>query len=91
VATEDLHTLPEDVLEYEPKIALDGGPGGFGFFYAISSNARKWLKPGGLLAVEIGAGQARNVEAIFASDGHADVNTICDYNGIGRIVYARAK
>ena len=88
IASEEWDMLPEDVRAYEPKIALDGGPGGLDFYYRIAEGAVSRLKPGGLLAVEVGAGQAMRVEKIFLENGFSKIRTKCDLNGLARVVLA---
>ena len=90
IASDDLDSLPADVRLYEPSVALDGGADGFMFYYRIAENATRLLAPGGLLAVETGAGQARQVENILKRYNYADVRSARDLNGIERVVMARS-
>lgn len=53
----DLDKLPVGVRQYEPVLALDGGPDGFAVFDRLIDEARSRLVPGGWLIVEIGAPQ----------------------------------
>ena len=87
----ELVGLPEDVRAYEPRIALDGGLDGYKYYKVIAENAASWLKPGGLLAVEAGFGQAGEVKRLFASNGLCGVSVMRDLNGIERVVAARAR
>ena len=89
VACEEMAMLPEDVRMYEPKSALDGGARGLGFFLRIAEGAAGRLKTGGILAVEVGAGQARIVENIFIQCGFSGIRTCRDVRGIERVVLAR--
>src|SRR6516165_2393966 len=57
IATEDLPKLPIGVRQYEPQLALDGGPGGFAVFDRLIDQARARLVSAGHLVVEIGAPQ----------------------------------
>lgn len=50
-----LATLDVDVREFEPHLALDGGPDGNRVLDRIAAGARDHLRPGGLLAVELGS------------------------------------
>jgi release factor glutamine methyltransferase len=52
IPTGDLAALPPDVRTHEPMIALDGGPEGMTTVLRIIEDARGWLVPGGLLAME---------------------------------------
>ena len=42
-----------DVLRYEPRLALDGGPDGLDLIYRLLEQADKLLIPGGLILLEI--------------------------------------
>ncbi|MFQ5840434.1 MAG: peptide chain release factor N(5)-glutamine methyltransferase, partial [Candidatus Methylomirabilales bacterium] len=64
VARGILATLPASVSRFEPRVALDGGPDGLEVIRRLISEARLYLCPGGLLALEIGydqGGAARGV------------------------------
>jgi release factor glutamine methyltransferase len=88
IAGDELAFLPDDVRLYEPGVALDGGADGLSFYYRIAEGASRWLEPGGLLAMETGLGQARNVGSILIENGYANVRTIRDYAGNERVVLA---
>jgi len=47
-----------------------------------------WLKPGGLFAIEVGAGQAGRVARILEQYGLVNARVACDLNGIERVVLA---
>ncbi|KAJ6587098.1 S-adenosyl-L-methionine-dependent methyltransferase [Mycena vulgaris] len=61
--------LPPSVMHYEDPKALFGGPDGLDFYHAIAALvARKgFLKPGAIVALEVGDGQAASVQDIFNS------------------------
>ena len=82
----DIDDLQPEVAKYEPRGALDGGPDGLNYYRRIAHDAPGYLKPGGILAVEIGLGQAPTVEDLFESNGFHDVRSIPDYNKIERVV-----
>ena len=76
-------------VQREPRTALDGGADGLVFYRAI---ARLWiprLKPGGLVAVEIGEGQARAVAELFRGAGVQNIEILQDFNGFDRVVLGR--
>lgn len=84
IRTKDCSTLQKEVQK-EPIEALDGGEDGLKFYRAIAK-WQKALKKGGMLAVEIGMGQEKEVADIFSSAGLEDINTHLDANGIIRVV-----
>jgi release factor glutamine methyltransferase len=69
IASADLPTLPPEVRDHDPHFALDGGADGLACYRTIASRIGKLLAPGGLLALEIGAGQAGAVTAVFEAAG----------------------
>jgi release factor glutamine methyltransferase len=84
--------LMADVREFEPREALvdtrSPTSDGLGFYRAIAAGARERLEPGGLLAVEVGAGQAQAVAEILRSAGLTVTETLRDLGGIDRVVAA---
>ena len=64
VAEEEWALLPESVREHEPHLALDGGPGGLRVVRRLLADAARLLRPGGILLVEIGAGQGPEAAAL---------------------------
>ncbi|CAN5122955.1 peptide chain release factor N(5)-glutamine methyltransferase [soil metagenome] len=90
VTSSEWATLDEEVREHEPKLALDGGPDGLAFYRRIANDAVKYLKPGGLLCVEIGNTQDESVRTLFdAADGLSVVKSVKDAAGRPRVVIAR--
>src|SRR6266540_4369642 len=59
VPMEELHLLPRDVLDNEPRRALDGGPRGTTVLVQAAEVAARWLRPGGSVLLEIGDGHHR--------------------------------
>ena len=90
IAHEDIPTLATGVRDYEPHLALDGGPGGYAVFDRLIREAPGYLKPGGYLIVEIGApqeGLAR--QRIESQPGYELGPTIKDGVGHPRVLRAR--
>jgi release factor glutamine methyltransferase len=88
VASGDLATLPPDVRLFDPRLALDGGPDGLRFYRTIAAAAPTLLAPDGVLVVELGAGQAEPVAALFAAAGLAPLPARPDLNGVPRALVA---
>jgi len=65
----DIPRLDPEVRDHDPILALDGGPDGLDHYRAIAAGARSRLSPGGLLALEIGAGQHDQVAGLLAGHG----------------------
>lgn len=85
IATSEIATLQADIRDHEPRLALDGGADGLDLVRRIVAAAPRALRPGGALAMEIGAGQADEVAALFAKD-FTDIKKTRDYGGHDRVV-----
>lgn len=92
IATDDLATLPSQVCDFEPTIALDGGRDGLRVIAALLAAAaapagRAKLRPGGRIYLEIGADQgpaARTLaQGLFPG---ARVEVLRDYTGLDRVL-----
>jgi release factor glutamine methyltransferase len=83
-------SLEPEVRDWEPRLALFAGPDGLDVLRRIVDGAGAHLRPGGLLALEVGAGQARTVADMLEADGgFGAVRIIRDYAGKERFVFAR--
>jgi len=69
IPTGEISALMTEVRDYEPVTALDGGKDGLDFYRRISRDAWQYLKDDGLIALEIGYGQSRQVQDIFLKTG----------------------
>ncbi len=70
VPTADWEQLPPEIKEYEPRLALDGGPDGLEVIRALVPAVQPLLQPDGLLALEVGQGQAEAVNSFWSRRGH---------------------
>ncbi|RDB25288.1 Release factor glutamine methyltransferase [Hypsizygus marmoreus] len=63
--------LPRSVANYEDPKALFGGPTGLDFYHAIARLVRRdgFLRPGAIVALEIGHEQGQDVEHIMRVEG----------------------
>jgi release factor glutamine methyltransferase len=82
----DIPGLPPDVRDHEPRLALDGGRDGLRLISRIVARAPTHLRPDGVLAVEVGAGQAPSVRTFFEAAGFEGIEARRDYGGIERVV-----
>ena len=82
-------TLPHEVADYEPSLALDGGADGLDIFRRLVNAAPHMLKPGGLLACELYEGHLDAAAELCRSAGMRDVRVVDDLTGRPRIVLAR--
>ncbi len=89
VPTAEMTTLAAEVRA-EPALALDGGADGLAAYRALVPEAMARLAPGGRVLVEVGAGQAEAVAAIFVAAGLDGVAWHADLAGVPRVVAGRA-
>ena len=82
-------SLPHEVADYEPSLALDGGADGLDIFRRLVNAAPHMLKPGGLLACELYEGHLDAAAELCRSAGMRDVRVVDDLTGRPRIVLAR--
>jgi release factor glutamine methyltransferase len=89
VAEVDEGDLEPEVRGWEPSGALFAGPDGLDVIRRIVDGARPFLKQDGLLALEVGAGQAERVAELMREAGiYRDIRTLRDYAGRTRFVFA---
>lgn len=84
------HARLQPEVRHEPRVALVPADGDVRAVYAgLAREARRVLRPGGLLLVEVGAGQAGWVARACGEAGLEHVGTRPDLAGIPRVVVAR--
>ncbi|MDP3028682.1 MAG: peptide chain release factor N(5)-glutamine methyltransferase [Deltaproteobacteria bacterium] len=82
--------LSPEVRDYEPRLALDGGPDGLDVIRKIIIQSVAHLKVGGRLFLEIGDGQGVEVlKEIERRKALGNVSIIRDYCGIDRVIRAQ--
>ncbi len=89
VPTEELHLLPRDVVRFEPRRALDGGPGGTTLLERAAGAAVRLLRPGGRVLLELGGEQASAMRDALERLGFGDVEVLRDDDGQDRAIEAR--
>lgn len=84
IPTAEIQTLQREVKDYEPHLALDGGADGLDMYRRIAEETTKYLNRGGMLIMEVGAGQAQEVVKMFKHCAYAMI--LKDLSGIERFV-----
>ena len=79
----------EPELRAEPREALDGGADGLDFYRRLIPEAKEFLKAGGMLALELGAGQCEAVSKWLQEAGYDSIQRSKDYLGVDRVLLAR--
>jgi release factor glutamine methyltransferase len=82
--------LPRDVVRHEPHLALFGGDDGLEAIRRLVREARRWLRRGGWLVLEIGDRQGDAVAELMRRAGYDEVSWRPDLAGRERVVEARA-
>lgn len=92
VPEDDADTLQPEVRDWEPAGALFAGPDGLDVLRRLAAEAHGHLLPGGLLALEVGVGQAPTVvELLTAVGAYREPRIVRDYEGRERFVLAHAR
>lgn len=89
IKTAELAQLPADVRDYDPPLALDGGPDGMAPYRMIIDAASAYLKKDAWLIFEVGHDQAGPVWGLLRAAGFGDVEVVKDLAGHERVVAAR--
>ena len=84
----EIARLAPEVRDHDPRLALDGGEDGLAAYREIIPASRDLLAPGGLIALEVGAGQHPAVESLLTRAFGAPVKVRLDLDGHRRVVLA---
>jgi release factor glutamine methyltransferase len=88
IPTAEYEKLPIGIRDYEPRIALDGGPDGLSVIRLVVQDAAIALKPGGFLFLEIGCDQGASVSQLLMETGFEGIEVSPDLAGKDRVVKA---
>jgi release factor glutamine methyltransferase len=88
IAMQDRHTLSREVL-HDPETALFAGDKGDELIRALIEAAPSRLRPGGLLAIEIGIGQSAGLMGLLTLKNYHDICPKNDYSGVTRFLFAQ--
>jgi release factor glutamine methyltransferase len=88
IATAAIEALAPEVKAHDPIAALDGGMDGLEAYRRILGTARRRLRPGGAIAVEIGSTQGTLVHRMMGVAGFSRVELLQDLQGLDRVVVA---
>ena len=80
ISSKDINNLSKDIINYEPKVALDGGLDGLDLIKKVIYKSNYLLKRNGQLALEIGFNQYQKVSSILKCCGFREISKIYDYN-----------
>ena len=91
IQSRDIRDLDEDVKNYEPLVALDGGNDGLDVIKKVIYKAKEILKINGMLAIEIGKGQSKKVSKILNKNKFTIVYRIKDFKNNIRCIISKLK
>ena len=87
ISSQDYKTLPPDVRNFEPKLALTSPPDGLQLIRKLIESAPNYLRPNGRLAIEIGKDQRPDVEDfVHCSKKYQKIDFVPDLSGISRVL-----
>jgi release factor glutamine methyltransferase len=89
IPSAEIAGLAPEVRDHDPRRALDGGPDGLVPYRIMAMQLPALLVPGGLVAFEVGQGQASAVAGFLEAEGFRDIAVRRDLGGIERCVRAR--
>ena len=80
ILSKEIRNLSKDIINYEPRIALDGGKDGLDLIKKVIYKSNYLLKKNGMLAIEIGNNQYRRVSYVLRRQGFKEISKECDYD-----------
>jgi release factor glutamine methyltransferase len=86
IPTADIAGLVPDIRDFEPHVALSGGTDGLAVMRRVVADSPRYLREGGVLAVEMQSDQAEGVRALFVQAGFSEIEVDRDYGAHERVV-----
>ena len=80
ILSKEIRNLSKDIINYEPRIALDGGKDGLDLIKKVIYKSNYLLKKNGMLAIEIGNNQYRRVSYVLGRQGFKEISKEYDYD-----------
>ncbi len=91
VSSEELATLAPEVVEHEPRLALEAAEEGLAVYRRLLMQAPAYIRSNGVLIMEIAPKQARRMLALARSSfANSLIRIVQDYTGRDRAVLVRA-
>jgi release factor glutamine methyltransferase len=88
IPTAELDTLQREV-KFDPRCSLDGGKDGLTIIKRLIESVPGKIVSNGLIALELGQGQAEAVSGFMADQNYRDISIRKDYQGVERLLIAR--
>lgn len=88
----EIANLQAEVQNHEPHLALSGGADGLGAVREIVAGAKRFMRPGGILLLEIMAGQGAAVKQLLeSSQAFSEAQIFTDLAGHDRYAYGQRR
>jgi release factor glutamine methyltransferase len=85
ICSSEIAGLAPEIREWEPRLALDGGPDGLRLVRELIDDCGQRLRPGAIL-LEVGMGQAHQVAAMLSAAGAGQIRLHRDLAAVDRVV-----
>ena len=82
-------SLMPEVRDHEPKLALTAGADVLDIYRRIAKEAGTFLKDGGVMLLEIGCSQAKDVCELLKEQGYEEIRVVKDLAELDRVVICR--
>jgi release factor glutamine methyltransferase len=88
VSEAEFERLPDEIRDYEPRVALVSGPTGLEHLERLLVDAPGWLQPSGSIVLEIAPDLAHRTRDVALGAGYRDVTITPDLAGRDRVLSA---
>jgi release factor glutamine methyltransferase len=89
IPSQEIESLQEEVRDYDPRAALDGGADGLDFYRMLGSESAHFLADRGKMMLEFGDGQESVLPSLFSATGWQVESVECDYTQRPRFLILR--
>lgn len=90
ISSNKVDNMHEEIANYEPRLAFDGGPFGIKILQRLCQEAPRYLKAGGWLAFEVGLGQGPAwIQRLTKNEHYSEVHSVEDKQGNIRVILAK--
>jgi release factor glutamine methyltransferase len=89
VSKEEFPTLQEEIVKYEPAIAVTDSGDGYSFYHLITEKSKQLLNSGGYLLFEMGIGQSEKITGLLEANGFSEIIVHKDYQNIDRVIQGK--
>jgi len=79
ISSGKLDSMPKEIIDHEPEMAFNGGPFGISILSRLIKQTPTFVRSGGWLAFEVGAGQGPGVQRMLEKNPHyGEIRTVAD-------------